>query len=290
MMDSLETEAHDIPWTPCCGRRWWDEYILYILLVAVIFGLVALVDFVFGKLFPKSDLEPARPGGPAARYSFILGLLMAVFGLVVILLLSPKRQLYLWLGALIVMVMGAFLLVNFFSFAIWYDETRLLLSDPDEEKADLPLCRYHRPAVLSGPERREYPALCRRPGSGALHRHAGPKTLPGDSLPRLVHRPGRGPRHSPNQSGLPVLFPGTGRIKTPEWGFFDFSTACIAAPVGAHCICALPSRRNHRSPEHKTPGPGGHAGRPLRAFLVGADAHIGPPAPEYRALERPLRA
>ena len=29
------------------------KYILYILLVAVIFGLVALVDFVFGKLFPS---------------------------------------------------------------------------------------------------------------------------------------------------------------------------------------------------------------------------------------------
>ena len=99
------------------------KYILYILLVAVIFGLVALVDFVFGKLFPKSDLEQHGKVVRLPRYSFILGLLMAVFGLVVVLLLSPKRQLYLWLGALIVMVMGAFLLVNFFSFAIWYDET-----------------------------------------------------------------------------------------------------------------------------------------------------------------------
>ena len=96
----------------------------------MIFGLVALADFLLASSSPKSDLEQHGQVVRLPRYSFILGLLMAVFGLVVVLLLSPKRQLYLWLGALIVMVMGAFLLVNFFSFAIWYDETRLLLSEP----------------------------------------------------------------------------------------------------------------------------------------------------------------
>ena len=32
--------------------------------------------------------------------------------------------------------------------------------------------------------------------------------------------------------------------------------------VGAHCICALPSRRNHQGPEHNAPGSGGYAIRP----------------------------
>lgn len=98
------------------------KYIFYLLLVAVIFGLVALVDFVLGRLFPKSDLEQHGKVVRLPRYSFILGLLMAVLGVMVVLLLSPRNQLYLWIGALIVTVMGVFLLINFFSFAIWYDD------------------------------------------------------------------------------------------------------------------------------------------------------------------------
>src|SRR5699024_7807827 len=43
--------------------------------------------------------------------------------------------------------------------------------------------------------------------------------------------------------------------------------------VGAHCICALPSRRNHQGPEHNAPSSGGYAIRPYApapGFLVGA--------------------
>lgn len=99
------------------------KYLLYILMVAVIFGLIALIDWGFGKLFPKSELEQRGKVVRLPRYSFILGLLMAVIGLMVALLLSPGTQLYLWLGSLVVTVMGVFLLVNFFSFAIYYDDT-----------------------------------------------------------------------------------------------------------------------------------------------------------------------
>lgn len=99
------------------------KYILYILLVAVIFGLVALVDFVLGKLFPKSELSKKGQAVRLPRYSFILGILLSVLGLMAVLILSPQRQLALWLGCLVVLGIGVFLLANFFGFAIYYDET-----------------------------------------------------------------------------------------------------------------------------------------------------------------------
>ena len=49
--------------------------------------------------------------------------------------------------------------------------------------------------------------------------------------------------------------------------------AALEFAVGAHCICALTSRRSHRGPDHNAPGSGGYIIRPYRrapGLLVGA--------------------
>ena len=96
------------------------QYVLYILLVAAIFGLVALCDFILKKLFKgaRSDAKAVK----MPRYSFILGLLMALLGLIAVLYIPRQTERFLWLGSCVVLVMGAYLLVNFFWFGIYYDD------------------------------------------------------------------------------------------------------------------------------------------------------------------------
>lgn len=97
-------------------------YVLYFLLIAAIFGLVALCDFLLKKLLPKP--KHAQKGNVVRmpRYSFILGLIFTVFAIVALLYVPMKEQKSLWLGCWVVLAMGAFLLVNFFRFGIFYDE------------------------------------------------------------------------------------------------------------------------------------------------------------------------
>ena len=97
-------------------------YILYFLLVALIFGLVALIDFVLKKLLPKP--KHAQKGNVVRmpRYSFILGLIITLFSVFVLLFVSAAEQKALWFGGLVVLAMGVFLLFNFYRFAIFFDE------------------------------------------------------------------------------------------------------------------------------------------------------------------------
>lgn len=98
------------------------KYILYILLIAVIFGLYALVDFLFKKLFARSKTEQSGQAVRLPRYSPILGLLIALLGLIALLFLPGEGQWALRAGCAVVLVMGLFLLVNFFRFGIFYDD------------------------------------------------------------------------------------------------------------------------------------------------------------------------
>ena len=99
------------------------NYVLYILLIAVIFGLIALLDFLFQKLFPKSKAEKSGQTVRLPRYSSILGLIMALVGIIALLFFPMKSQRFLQFGCVVVLVMGLFLLVNYFRFGIFYDET-----------------------------------------------------------------------------------------------------------------------------------------------------------------------
>lgn len=96
-------------------------YVLYFLLIAVIFGLIALIDFVFRKLFPKPEVMKSGNVVRMPRYSFILGLIISFFALVGLLYL-PMDEKLLWWGCWLVLLMGAYLLVNFWRFGIFYDD------------------------------------------------------------------------------------------------------------------------------------------------------------------------
>jgi hypothetical protein len=96
------------------------RYVLYLLLIAVLFGLIALGDFLLKKLFKRSYSTANAVRLP--RRSLILGLLMALLGLIAVLYIPRETEWFLWLGSWVVLVMGGYLLVNFFSFGIFYDD------------------------------------------------------------------------------------------------------------------------------------------------------------------------
>lgn len=96
-------------------------YIWYILLIAVGFGLVALIDLLLQKLFPKSKTMLSGKVVRMPRFSFILGLLITFFAIVGLLYL-PLEEKLLWWGCWLVLVMGAYLLTNFCRFGIFYDD------------------------------------------------------------------------------------------------------------------------------------------------------------------------
>lgn len=97
-------------------------YVLYFLLIAAVFGLVALCDFLLKKLLPKPRYVQKGNVVRMPRYSFILGLIITLFAVFALLYVPYAEQRALWLAAWIVLAMGIFLLVNFFRFGIFYDE------------------------------------------------------------------------------------------------------------------------------------------------------------------------
>ena len=100
-------------------------YVWYVLLIAIVFGLIALIDFLFRKLFPKPEVMRSGNAVKMPRRSFIMGLLVSFFAIVGILYL-PMEEKLLWWGCWIVLLMGAYLLVNFWRFGIYYDDEGFL--------------------------------------------------------------------------------------------------------------------------------------------------------------------
>lgn len=102
------------------------KYVIYILLVAALFGLVALFDFLFQKLFPKNGTMKHGKAVRMPRYSFILGLLMTLLALIALLFLPFEGETFLWLGCVVVLIIGLYLLVNFSRFGIFYDDEQFI--------------------------------------------------------------------------------------------------------------------------------------------------------------------
>jgi len=98
------------------------QYVLYILLVAVIFGLVALADFLLKKLFPKESAMKSGKAVRMPRYSAILGSIMTLLGIIALLFLPLEGETFLMVGCVVVLIMGVYLLVNHIRFGIFYDE------------------------------------------------------------------------------------------------------------------------------------------------------------------------
>lgn len=119
------------------------KYILYLLLIAVIFGLVALVDFIFGKLFPKSKTQTHGKTVRMPRYSFIVGILIAIL-CIIGLLFYTEADLFLRIGMVAAMVMGSYMVVNYIRFGIFYDE------DGFEFRTLTKKARHYRYADITG--------------------------------------------------------------------------------------------------------------------------------------------
>ena len=98
------------------------KYVMYILLVAVMFGLVALVDWLLKKLFPKKGAMKSGKAVRMPRYSVIFGILMTLLGVIALLFLPLEQERFLAFGCVVVLIMGVYLLVNFCRFGIFYDE------------------------------------------------------------------------------------------------------------------------------------------------------------------------
>lgn len=98
------------------------KYVFYILLVAVMFGSVALVDWVFHKIFPKKGAMKSGKAVRMPRYSAILGVLMTMLGIITLLFVPLGDEKFLAFGCVVVLVMGVYLLVSYGRFGIFYDE------------------------------------------------------------------------------------------------------------------------------------------------------------------------
>ena len=98
------------------------KYVLYLGLIAVIFGCFALLDFLLKKLLRRTEAEANGQAVRLPRYSFILGLIMSLLGLIALLFVPMKGQWLLLAGCCLVLVIGLYLLVSFFRFGIFYND------------------------------------------------------------------------------------------------------------------------------------------------------------------------
>jgi len=98
------------------------QYVLYFLLVAVIFGLVVLVDLLLKKLFPREHAMKSGKAVRMPRYSSILGVIMTALSFVALLFLPLEGETFLMVGCVMVLVMGLYLVISYARFGIFYDD------------------------------------------------------------------------------------------------------------------------------------------------------------------------
>lgn len=94
-------------------------YVYLLLFMGIIFLLCFGVDQLFGKIIPKDSRKAVRQ----RRRTVTFGVLLTFFGFVILLGFWVQLSWYLRAGCGIVMLMGAFLLLQYFAFAIRYNET-----------------------------------------------------------------------------------------------------------------------------------------------------------------------
>ncbi len=97
------------------------QILAYLLVGAVIFGIIALIDLGLKKLFPQTSTEKTGKSVRLPRYSSIFGVLLTMVAIVALLYVPLGDDLPLFIGSLIVLAMGILLLVNYSRTAIFYD-------------------------------------------------------------------------------------------------------------------------------------------------------------------------
>lgn len=94
------------------------QYVIIALFMALVFALCFGVDRLCKKLFPKDERKSVR----LPRRSVIFGILLTFLGFSAPLMLWSQLAWYLRISCLVVLLMGIFLLVQYFSFSIRYGE------------------------------------------------------------------------------------------------------------------------------------------------------------------------
>ena len=103
------------------------KYVLLLGFCAVIFLICFLIDKLIQKLFPKHELEKSKTVVRPPRKSAVFGVLLLVFPLMALLFWMPEEgDTLLTICCVGAMLMGAFLLVTYFSVSIYYGEDGFL--------------------------------------------------------------------------------------------------------------------------------------------------------------------
>ena len=102
--------------------------LLFLLIVAaVVFGLCFLLDRLFQKLFPKSDLQKSKKTVRMPRRCVVFGILLLTVSFAVLLFFGSDTLLL--IGSIVGMLLGALLLGYYFSFSICYNDEAFLYRD-----------------------------------------------------------------------------------------------------------------------------------------------------------------
>ena len=111
------------------------KYVLLLLLCAVVFLACFLIDKLFALIFPKSKTEKSGNVVRLPRRNAIAGVLLIFVPLTVLLFFIPEGgDTLMTVGCVIAIVLGVILLVNYLSFAIYYDDEGFVYKDLRRKK------------------------------------------------------------------------------------------------------------------------------------------------------------
>ena len=111
------------------------KYVILLAFCAAIFLICYLIDTLIKRLFPRSELEKSKQVVRLPRKSAVFGILLLFLPLVVLLFFLPEGgDTLIVIGCVVSMLLGVMLLVNYFSFAIWYDDETFLYKDLRHKK------------------------------------------------------------------------------------------------------------------------------------------------------------
>lgn len=102
--------------------------VFLLIVAAAVFGLCFLVDRLLQKLFPRSELQKSKSTVRMPRRCIVIGVMLLFVSFAVLLFFAAGDALLL-IGSIVGMLMGALLIVYYFSFCIYYDDEAFLYRD-----------------------------------------------------------------------------------------------------------------------------------------------------------------
>ena len=103
------------------------EYIAIAIVAGAVFGICALVDWAFKKIFRSQSQHRSGTAVRLSKRYGSVGLILAVFGVSVVLVGSPDNWLFLAAGVLFVLI-GIGLVAYYLSFGVFYDDDGFVLT------------------------------------------------------------------------------------------------------------------------------------------------------------------